>query len=81
MPIDTTAYKIQSLAKMIRPKANTISVPKHESRALIKVKVKDLNRKYIVNNMEGLKDHFRKLHTTKVKVAREDERLPLERFD
>lgn len=64
---------------MIRPKANTISVPKHVSRALLKVQ--DYNRKYIVNNKEGLKDHFRKLHTTKVKVAREDDRLPLERFD
>ena len=33
MPIETTVYRIQSLAKMIKPKANTISVPFLRSRA------------------------------------------------
>lgn len=76
MPIETSLYRIESLAKMIKPKANTISVPLIRSRSSAK---KD--NQYIKNNITQLKNHFRKQHTTKVKVPRDDKRLPLERFD
>ena len=76
MPIETSVYRIQSLAKMIRPKANIISVPILRSRALA-----EKNDQYIKDNILQLKNHFRKQHTTKINVLREDKRLPLERFE
>ena len=54
MPIETSLYRVESLAKMIKPKANTITVPLVRSKSSVK---KD--NQYIKANITKLKNHFR----------------------
>jgi len=80
MPIDTDVYRIQSLAKMIKPRANTINIPTVPQLTTSR-KMSEENSGFIQNNILKLKDHYRKVQSKKAKIQKTDTRLPLERFE
>lgn len=64
---------------MIKPHANTIQAPKIMVKSSLSLEKNE--NKFMKDNINKLKNHYRKYNSTRVKVQKDETRLPLERFD